>query len=534
VANSSSLNITGAVTLEAWVKPSSTPFVEQILSRYTSSDGGYDLCLYNGKARMDMLHTGTAYNPLVGNTVLSTNVWHHVAGVFDGSQYRLYVDGVLDASSSTTYAPASGTGGLAIGRDATGAGQYFNGLIDEIRITSGVVYTTNFTPPTHLTAVSGTAGLWKFDGQTLTDSSGNSNNGTLGGNATYSTDIPGGGGTGSTDIEWIVTDHLGTPRMILDHSGSLTGMKRHDYLPFGEEIGVSQGNNQGLRTAAMGYGPMVTGVNDGERQKFTQKERDNETGLDYFGARYFASVQGRFTGVDPENFQARQDPSNPQAWNAYAYVNNDPLRFTDPDGRGIGEIFEKIKNKIVYGYYETNAQIDQRAAEARAYLEAQSEQYNGLFFTYRDGTTVRIEPDKLGKGGLISWANIFKTAIEDNQVRTLTPEEIAAAVSIIGYTPAPGVNVDPYSPESVRKRQQSELKQLRDKMQSIGREAERLGFNQVVKDAPFNSHGQKVFSDGSRYITRDIDSHSGGVWKMFNRAGERLGTFDKDLNYIGK
>jgi RHS repeat-associated protein len=46
-------------------------------------------------------------------------------------------------------------------------------------------------------------------------------------------------------------------------------------------------------------------------------------------------------------------------------------------------------------------------------------------------------------------------------------------------------------------------------------------------------HGQDVFKSGSRYITRDIDSHSGGVWKMFDRLGNRLGTFDKDLNRIG-
>jgi RHS repeat-associated protein len=46
-------------------------------------------------------------------------------------------------------------------------------------------------------------------------------------------------------------------------------------------------------------------------------------------------------------------------------------------------------------------------------------------------------------------------------------------------------------------------------------------------------HGQDVFKNGSRYITRDIDSHSGGAWKMFDRLGNRLGTFDKDLNRIG-
>ena len=61
-------------------------------------------------------------------------------------------------------------------------------------------------------------------------------------------------------------------------------------LPFGEELFAGTGN----RTTALGYTN-----SDGARQKFTQKERDNETGLDYFGARYYASTQGRFTSTDP-------------------------------------------------------------------------------------------------------------------------------------------------------------------------------------------------------------------------------------------
>jgi RHS repeat-associated protein len=83
-----------------------------------------------------------------------------------------------------------------------------------------------------------------------------------------------------------VTDHLGTPRLIVDQPGALANIKRHDYLPFGEEIFAGTGG----RTTAMGY---VAG--DHVRQQFTLKERDAETGLDYFNARYYASLQGRFT-----------------------------------------------------------------------------------------------------------------------------------------------------------------------------------------------------------------------------------------------
>jgi RHS repeat-associated protein len=81
---------------------------------------------------------------------------------------------------------------------------------------------------------------------------------------------------------------------------------------------------------------------------FTGKERDAETGLDYFGARYFSAAQGRFTSpdefaggiVDPFTGQQVDQPgplpyadiSDPQTLNKYVYVRNSPLRYVDPDG----------------------------------------------------------------------------------------------------------------------------------------------------------------------------------------------------------
>ncbi|MBS1828992.1 MAG: RHS repeat-associated core domain-containing protein, partial [Acidobacteria bacterium] len=67
------------------------------------------------------------------------------------------------------------------------------------------------------------------------------------------------------------------------------------------------------------------------RSRSTGKERDAETGLDYFGARYMSATQGRFTSVDPTLESAK--PTNPQSWNRYTYALNNPLRYTDPDGR---------------------------------------------------------------------------------------------------------------------------------------------------------------------------------------------------------
>ncbi len=135
------------------------------------------------------------------------------------------------------------------------------------------------------------------------------------------------------EINWLVADQLGTPRMIFDQTGSLA--KRHDYLPFGEEL-----STQGGRTTAQGYSA------DDTRQKFTSKERDTETGLDYFIARYYSSTQGRFTSPDefkggPEELFGEVDPhdplfysetAEPQSLNKYQYCLNNPLRYVDPDG----------------------------------------------------------------------------------------------------------------------------------------------------------------------------------------------------------
>jgi RHS repeat-associated protein len=126
-------------------------------------------------------------------------------------------------------------------------------------------------------------------------------------------------GGGGTDIEWLVPDQLGTPRMIFDKTGSLPGMKRHDYLPFGEELYAAVG----IRSTTLGYT-----ISDGVRQKFSQKERDSETNLDYFLARYYSSMQGRFTS--PDSYSGRL--VSPQTLNLYSYVRNNPLKYIDPDG----------------------------------------------------------------------------------------------------------------------------------------------------------------------------------------------------------
>ena len=117
-----------------------------------------------------------------------------------------------------------------------------------------------------------------------------------------------------------------------------------------QQPGLPPGNFQN----ALGMPAELRQTRVGSRS--TSKERDAETGLDYFGARYMSSAQGRFTSPDRynamlinQNMQAAGLPAaaaasffngyleNPQNWNQYAYVRNNPLRFTDPTGAAPAE-----------------------------------------------------------------------------------------------------------------------------------------------------------------------------------------------------
>ncbi|MEK6302973.1 MAG: LamG-like jellyroll fold domain-containing protein [Acidobacteriota bacterium] len=190
VPNSTSLNITGPITVEAWIKTNSTS-QQGIVERYGSgTNGGYALRLASGGTlQFFTLIGGNSFDYIQSTVAVGTGAWHHVAGVFDGSQLRVYIDGTQRGSKSSTFAPGTGTNTVKIGARGDDAAAKFNGLIDEVRITAGVVYTGGFVPAVDLTAITGTRGLWKFDGQTTSDSSGNNNVGTLQGSATYSTEV---------------------------------------------------------------------------------------------------------------------------------------------------------------------------------------------------------------------------------------------------------------------------------------------------------------------------------------------------------
>ena len=124
----------------------------------------------------------------------------------------------------------------------------------------------------------------------------------------------------STDakVNYLTSDHLGSPRINTDAAGSI--IARHDYHPFGEEI-----YGTGGRTTGLNYG------DDSVRKQFTGYERDAEVDLDFAQARMYSNGLGRFMVTDPELLTI--DADDPQTWNLYAYVRNNPEIIVDIDGK---------------------------------------------------------------------------------------------------------------------------------------------------------------------------------------------------------
>jgi RHS repeat-associated protein len=203
--------------------------------------------------------------------------------------------------------------------------------------------------------------------------------------AEYETNAPQTGGK----IQYTTQDTLGSPRVLTNEKGEVTS--RRDFLPFGEEI-----TTLGGRTTANKYGQV-----DNVKQKFSGYEEDSETGLDFAQARYYSSLQGRFTSIDPI-FMKVDRLLDPQRINLYAYVRNNPLVFIDPTGLDLTfELTTDEKSKKV-----TNLN------DAKKYV-ALLEKATGLSLKL-DEKTGKIT---IGKAieNLSKVAEKIKTIIEDNK-----------------------------------------------------------------------------------------------------------------------
>jgi RHS repeat-associated protein len=122
----------------------------------------------------------------------------------------------------------------------------------------------------------------------------------------------------SSNVYYYFADHLGSSRVITQANGTVC--YDADYDPFGKEVVVTN-------TCPQNY-------------KFNGKERDTETNLDDFGARYYSSQFGRWTSPDWSGAPSTvpyAELINPQSFNLYAYVHNNPVTLADLDGHMIAQ-----------------------------------------------------------------------------------------------------------------------------------------------------------------------------------------------------
>jgi RHS repeat-associated protein len=156
-------------------------------------------------------------------------------------------------------------------------------------------------------------------------------------------------------LHFQLEDWLGTRRVQTDISGNPE--ESFSSLPFGD----------GLATTPASGAPLT--ADDATEHHYTGKERDTESGNDYFGARYYASTMGRFMSPDWSTVPVPipfADITNPQSLNLYSYVGNDPLTRLDSDGHVV------VDKGITYVPYSvTGATADEAIANANTHFNGQ-------------------------------------------------------------------------------------------------------------------------------------------------------------------
>ena len=157
---SSVVSFGNSFTAETWIYQPVTAGTggdaDDVFSVWNNSNGqkSFILRIDGTSLMLYASYDGTTNNisALSGGTI-NTNTWHHIALTWDGSNYRLFVDGTVVQTQASSTAPYSSNDPLQIGSSKSGAsgaqGGFYQGYIQAARFTSGLArYTANFTPPT--------------------------------------------------------------------------------------------------------------------------------------------------------------------------------------------------------------------------------------------------------------------------------------------------------------------------------------------------------------------------------------------------
>ena len=138
VANSPVVTITGNMSIAAWVNMDLTgDTYQRVVGKSTGSSGAGGYALYIHTDGQPRVAFGGTQTTTAATGLITASTWHHVAGTWDGSTARVYVDGVLVDSLTSGSGPGSSTADLHIGADPAFSGtRDFKGLLDEVAIWS--------------------------------------------------------------------------------------------------------------------------------------------------------------------------------------------------------------------------------------------------------------------------------------------------------------------------------------------------------------------------------------------------------------
>ena len=127
LGNASSLNLSGALTISAWIFGTSTGGWTSIISK---GDSSYRLSLFNTTSKLDFGTTGLSNQDLASNGTVIDGRWHHVVAVYGGTtnpNKYIYIDGILDTSVIATGTLATNSYDLAISTNLEAGARYWNG-----------------------------------------------------------------------------------------------------------------------------------------------------------------------------------------------------------------------------------------------------------------------------------------------------------------------------------------------------------------------------------------------------------------------
>ena len=201
---SSSLNITSAITLEAWVKPLTKSGNQQFISKSTSGSG-YRLWIMAEKFRFS--YYGLTGTDAVDASIPEINKWYHIVGIYNpdiaSDNIKIYRNGILIDSADASGLNTSNGLGTLIGSNGLASSEFFNGFIDEVKIypyarsaaqikadynsgkarassSAGVSASLSSDKLSMINISDGLVGYWKMDevSGNAADSSGNGNAGT--------------------------------------------------------------------------------------------------------------------------------------------------------------------------------------------------------------------------------------------------------------------------------------------------------------------------------------------------------------------